>query len=236
MTDLMPSDVRTTGAPVRPGWPEIAVAAATFVATFAAIILIMATVPEEREVLAGLLLLGLSALLGLIPFAAACLVRIRDLAAFGLRRTSGRWLAIGAAVGFACFGLNIVVSAVYRAVSGDETNVQEGVQSTAGSSLLVLLAALLLGAVATPIGEELLWRGVLANALGRYGVWVAVPVSSALFAVAHGINHVLPVAFLIGVAAALMFRRTGSIWPAVMVHLVNNALALGIVGLAQLAS
>ena len=46
-----------------------------------------------------------------------------------------------------------------------------------------------------------------------------------VFALAHGINPILPVAFVNGVVAALLFRKTGSVWPGVMVHLVNNALA-----------
>lgn len=75
----------------------------------------------------------------------------------------------------------------------------------------------------TPIGEEFLYRGVLANALSRCGPWIAVLGSSLIFALAHGINIVLLIAFIVGVAAALLLRRTGSIWPCVVVHACNNA-------------
>jgi membrane protease YdiL (CAAX protease family) len=51
--------------------------------------------------------------------------------------------------------------------------------------------------VLTPVGEEFLFRGVVANALLRYG----------------------PV---VGVIAAELMRRSGSVWPAVAVHVVNN--------------
>jgi hypothetical protein len=44
----------------------------------------------------------------------------------------------------------------------------------------------------TPLGEEAVFRGVLLNFLGRWGSWVAVPLSAAIFALAHGINNVLP--------------------------------------------
>ena len=67
---------------------------------------------------------------------------------------------------------------------------------------------------------------MLTNALARYGPWVAVLGSSTIFALAHGINYILPVAFVVGVVAALLLRRTGSIWPGVTVHAVNNAYSL----------
>ena len=61
----------------------------------------------------------------------------------------------------------------------------------------------------TPIGEEFLFRGVLYTALARYGPWVAVLVSSAIFAMAHGFNYILPVAFVVGVVAALLCAERG---------------------------
>lgn len=88
------------------------------------------------------------------------------------------------------------------------------------------MVVLLLGALLTPVGEEFLFRGVLTNALGRHGPWVAVLGSSAVFAVAHGINDILPVAFVVGVTAALLLRRTGSLGPGATVHATNNAYSL----------
>ncbi len=80
------------------------------------------------------------------------------------------------------------------------------------------MATLLLGAALTPLGEELAFRGVITTALGRYGPWVAVIGSATIFALVHGLNPVLPVAFSVGVAAALLLRRSGSVWPGVLLH------------------
>ncbi|MFC7582569.1 type II CAAX prenyl endopeptidase Rce1 family protein [Nonomuraea antimicrobica] len=41
-----------------------------------------------------------------------------------------------------------------------------------------------------------------------------------------GINPILPVAFVGGVLAALLFRWSGSIWSGIALHGVNNATAL----------
>jgi membrane protease YdiL (CAAX protease family) len=55
-----------------------------------------------------------------------------------------------------------------------------------------------------------------------------VLVSALVFAVAHGISIVLPAAFVLGVVNAVMLRRSGSVWPGVIAHAVNNALVFGL--------
>ncbi|MGJ6968639.1 lysostaphin resistance A-like protein [Streptosporangium sp. G11] len=77
-------------------------------------------------------------------------------------------------------------------------------------------------AVLTPIGGEFLFRGVVTNALLRYGPVVGVLSSSMVFALFHGINIAMSTALVVGVIAAETMRRSGSIWPAVAVHVVNN--------------
>jgi membrane protease YdiL (CAAX protease family) len=217
--------MRSSTTPQRPGWPEMLVGAVAYAAAFLATIVVLRLVPEEQPVLAGHAALALSGVMGLVAFAAAVAIRIRRVDVFGIRTTSWRWLLAGAGLGVVCFILGIVVSVVYIAVSGDAQNVQGDYQSAAAGGILAYLATLLLGSVVTPIGEEFLFRGVLFTALQRYGAWAAVIASAAVFALAHGINPVLPVAFVVGVVTALLFRRTRSVWPGVVVHGVNNALA-----------
>ena len=54
---------------------------------------------------------------------------------------------------------------------------------------------------------------------------LATLASAALFGIAHGVSVVLVVAFLLGVVNAVLVERSGSIWPAVIVHATNNVLA-----------
>jgi membrane protease YdiL (CAAX protease family) len=84
-----------------------------------------------------------------------------------------------------------------------------------------MLTAVLL-ALFVPVGEELLFRGVVMRGLLRYGAVVAVLGSSVVFALFHGINMALPTALVVGIITAEAARRSGSIWPAVAVHVVNN--------------
>lgn len=77
-----------------------------------------------------------------------------------------------------------------------------------------------------PFAEEYLFRGLLFRALDReWGGWCAVLGSAAFFAIYHPPLSWLPVA-LLGVANALLFKKTKRLAPAVALHMVYNALVL----------
>ncbi len=131
-----------------------------------------------------------TSLAGIAGFAAAALLRIRSLSAFGVRRVSRRWLLIAIKVGLVAFVLKGLAVLGWIQITGNTNNVQ-GVYAEGGSGgvLSLVLATLFLGIV-TPLGEELLFRGVVANALLRYGSFIGVVVSTVIFALGHGINIV----------------------------------------------
>jgi membrane protease YdiL (CAAX protease family) len=77
-----------------------------------------------------------------------------------------------------------------------------------------------------PFAEEYLFRGLLFRALDReWGGWRAVAGSAAFFAVYHPPLSWVPVA-LLGAANALLFKKTGRLAPAVVLHMVYNAAVL----------
>jgi membrane protease YdiL (CAAX protease family) len=77
-----------------------------------------------------------------------------------------------------------------------------------------------------PFAEEYLFRGLLFRALDReWGGWRAVLGSSAFFAIYHPPLAWLPVG-LLGITNALLFRKTGRLAPAVILHMVYNAVVL----------
>jgi len=82
-----------------------------------------------------------------------------------------------------------------------------------------------------PFAEEYLFRGLLFRALdrewsGQWDGWRAILGSAAFFAIYHGPLSWIPVG-LLGVANALLFKKTGRLAPAVLLHLVYNAVVLG---------
>ena len=162
---------------------------------------------------------------GLAPIVAVAIVyvvRVRDARALGIRGVTWRWIGIAVGAGIGTIILNILVAMVVVLLTGPPSGVQADYASAYAGGPAVWALAFLAGAVLTPLGEELLFRGVLANWLLRYGGWIAVPVSAAVFAVSHGITYILPVAFVVGVVTALLFRATASIWPGVIVHAIYN--------------
>jgi len=77
-----------------------------------------------------------------------------------------------------------------------------------------------------PFAEEYLFRGLLYRALDReWGGWSAVLGSAAFFAIYHPVLAWLPV-FMLGAANALVFKKTGDLLPAVILHMVYNAVVL----------
>jgi uncharacterized protein len=78
--------------------------------------------------------------------------------------------------------------------------------------------------VIAPVAEELFFRGIiLRNFLERYSTRKAVFWSALLFAVFHLNPWQAVVAFPLGVLAAWLVIRTGSVIPGIIVHAVINS-------------
>ncbi|MBU2664550.1 CPBP family intramembrane metalloprotease [Actinoplanes bogorensis] len=219
-------DTRTTTTH-RPGWPEIVVG----VVVMALLGYGLPTILDGwgSPVAEGLFLAALSGLAGLAAFFAAWSIRVRSLPAFGVRRTTGRWLLIGLAGGVAAVILSRVGAVLYLLVFGPEENIQQPYADAATGGIVTVILSLLFLAVLTPIGEEFLFRGVVTTALLRYGALVGVIGSAVIFALMHGLNGVFVTALVVGLIAAELRRRSGSVWPGVVVHVTNNLLAQALV-------
>jgi membrane protease YdiL (CAAX protease family)/uncharacterized RDD family membrane protein YckC len=99
------------------------------------------------------------------------------------------------------------------------------------SETIAAAFSVLLIAIVAPFAEELFFRGLLYGGLRvRMPVLPAALLSGLVFGGLHvttGITTVPPLVFL-GVALALLYEKTGSLWPPIIVHCVNNSLALAL--------
>lgn len=216
-----PLAASTPNKAARPGWLEIIVGLVVYlIVGFGGVSLFRRLGLDP--VVYGLILTAWTGVATLIAFGVAARLRLRSLSAFGVRPTSRRWLLIGVGVGLVAFVVKGLALMAWVQMTEDTTNVQ-GVYAEGGrGGLLSLVLATVFISVFSPFGEELLYRGIVTNALLRYGPFAGVVGSTAIFALMHGINIVFPAAIVAGLATAEVFRRSGSIWPGLVVHVVFN--------------
>lgn len=209
----------------RPGWPEIVVGMVVAFAFLTLTPLVIALVPDGDSQLLGLVLMCWSVVVPFAGFAAAALIRIRSWGAFGVRRTTWRWMLAAVALGIGAFLVKGLVNMAVIAIAGVDANAQVPYYDAAESGLLPLIATFVTISLLVPLGEEFLFRGVLMRGLLRYGAVIAVVGSSVVFALFHGVNMALPSALVVGLVAAEVVRRSASVWPAVVIHVINNLAA-----------
>lgn len=93
--------------------------------------------------------------------------------------------------------------------------------------------ALLVGALLPAICEELSFRGYVLGALRPLGPTAAVLLTGLLFGALHlSLVRLVPLA-LLGMLWALAVQRSGSILPGMVMHLLNNGIALGLTFFVQ---
>lgn len=89
-----------------------------------------------------------------------------------------------------------------------------------------LIVALLLVSVWVPVMEEVFFRGfALAGLRRRFGGVSALVISSAIFAAFHTSVGALVPTFVLGAALGWVYLKTGSLWPSIFVHGLQNAIA-----------
>jgi uncharacterized protein len=205
----------------RPSWLEIVVGLVVSGAVARGGVLLSGQLGLD-PVVYGLALAALSVIAPFAGFAVAVLLRIRSMPAFGVRRVSWRWLLIGVGAGVVAFVVKGFAVMAYTALTGDSSTPQEVYGDGGSGGVLSLVLATLFIGLLVPLVEELLFRGVITNALLRYGPLIGVVGSTLIFALAHGINPVFAVALVFGLVSAELFRRSGSVWPGVIAHVINN--------------
>ena len=85
------------------------------------------------------------------------------------------------------------------------------------------------GVIVAPVAEEVFLRGfVFAGLRQRYNWKKAALISSALFAVIHVTPTAMIPIFIQGLIFAYLYHHSNSIWPAILMHVSTNALALGL--------
>ncbi len=93
-----------------------------------------------------------------------------------------------------------------------------------GTSALGLVIVFIVTVVIAPVVEEIFFRSFLYQAFRkRYGVILGILISALIFALFHfGFLTGLPVFLAIGILLGYIFERYQSVYPAIMLHSINN--------------
>lgn len=145
----------------------------------------------------------------------------------GLRRaglrSSLRWLA---QIGVLFYAFLMLYGALVQPGTPQTILEDLGARET---TLLLVTTAVLVVAVA-PFTEEILFRGLFYGALrSRLRPLPAALIVSGVFSLLHVSNAdtwlLVPPLIVLGIAFCQLYERTGSLYPAIALHVINNAVA-----------
>jgi membrane protease YdiL (CAAX protease family) len=148
-------------------------------------------------------------------------------AQFGLRPTSLKRSAIFVIAGYIGF---VILSYLWLAIIG-QPDAKDTITEDLGAkgSTVALIAVTFVVTVCAPLAEELFFRGYFFGALRKHGFWVAALLTGLTFGVVHvfgsPIAFIVPLA-LLGTALCFIREKTGSLYPGIALHCINNSFAM----------
>jgi membrane protease YdiL (CAAX protease family) len=149
---------------------------------------------------------------------------------FGLRPVS---LRRAAPLIVAVFVASYTFNGIWALALGSHQQENLHKQLGLGHDTLGIVATAVVVTAIAPVAEELFFRGYFFAALRRWrGPGPAAVLTGIAFGAVHGLGstpvvYLVPLAFL-GFLLCLLYQRTGSLFPGIAVHVVNNVLAFGI--------
>jgi CAAX protease family protein len=238
-TSTPPPDVPASGeqsqqaheAHARPPWPASAGLAGLLFGTLATIVLIMlvgglyvaAGFDDPADAASFEFVAIATQSLALVAVTLVITSRIMQPRAFhfGFRRPRGPVLGPTLTV---FFGYLAVAYAYALLASPPEDDLPQELGADESTSLAIITGIFVI-AIA-PLVEEFFFRGFLYQAFrNRIGVWAAAGASGLIFGAIHFKPEFLVPLAALGILLAWLFEKTGSLWPCIAVHAVNNTLA-----------
>jgi uncharacterized protein len=137
----------------------------------------------------------------------------------GVRRFDGEalgWMVV-ATIAY------LIFAAAYAAIFGvpEQEDIAEGFGAMPVQILLIVIAA--------PISEELLFRGLIFGGIRKHMPAIAAAlVAGLIFGALHALTGLsaVPPLIVFGFILCLLYERTGSIVPGIILHMLNNSVAL----------
>lgn len=181
----------------------------------------------QNPAMQQILQIFLSCFMFLLPFtvAAKCMgVRIDQTIQFGKAKSGTALPFVLFGVGFCSFS-NIAMnyaSDIFQSFGIDyDVDFGENPKGIFGFALTFIATAIVPALV-----EEFACRGIVLGLLKKHGQGFAIIASSIVFGIMHGNFEQIPFAVMVGLILGYIYVKTGSIWPSVAVHCINNAVSV----------
>jgi membrane protease YdiL (CAAX protease family) len=148
--------------------------------------------------------------------------------ALGFKKISNKLIALSFLIGFFVFFANLGVSTFFNALLRlfGYTPSPVPPDKTGGSVFIALLSGIFFTGVLPAVCEEIAHRGLLLNGYKPLGGLKAVIYSAVAFGLMHSFIQQTFYAFIIGVALGLLAISCESIFPAIIVHFMNNSMSV----------
>jgi membrane protease YdiL (CAAX protease family) len=143
---------------------------------------------------------------------------------FGFRRPK---ISVVGPTLIAFFGY-LAVAYVYALIANPaKDDLPQELGADQSTSLAIITGIFVIGVA--PFVEEFFFRGFLYQSFrNEIGVWPAAIVSGVIFGGIHfKPEYFVPLSAL-GILLAWLFEKTGSLWPCIAVHAINNTLAFAV--------
>ncbi len=131
------------------------------------------------------------------------------------------------AIGFTvCITANYIAQlfSVDLSIFGLETKYAD--MKTGSTSVIEHIVYILAVSAVPAVTEELVYRGCIMGRLRKYGDGFALVASALLFGMMHGNFTQAPFAFVVGLATGWAVIYTNSIFPAMIIHGMNNFMSV----------
>ena len=143
-----------------------------------------------------------------------------------LRRT--RWISTLAGFLVAVFLVVLRIGKYRHGPSYEISQHKELELLTNYPQLSLQVSIVVLAVIVAPVVEELLFRGLLQTAIRSITErpWLAVCLTSVLFATVHPNPEHWPVLFVLAVGMGYAYEKSGSLWRPIFIHALFNTIPI----------
>lgn len=145
----------------------------------------------------------------------------------GYRKSKQKYVLVVplAFVGYLAVSASLTLLA-QRLIPGFDVEQVQDIGFSDTRTTIELITAFVGLVVVTPVFEETIFRGMLFKGLRKQTpFWLSAGITSVLFAVAHGQLNVAVDTFALSLLLCFLVEKSGSIWPAILLHALKNGLA-----------